>query len=268
MKRIILLGLICFSFYNCSNEHLKKDFIGVWDDHPLGFQNQLQFYKDSVVNWSYCRKSVGTWKVSSTQLFLHFPEDRNNPHYSEYSTLDYRFNTAKDSLYLIVENDSLEHLIMKVEDDWSHYLKEYKIKIRVPNANPITSLQMISCNQYPTLYIGWKDNILTVKGDESNSKPLKAKGDYAKSLLNSYMSSEIEGNIHPITLVIDEEVSNAQVDSIKSIINGLNFKDTYYFRVYNLENQELNYGYVNPNCHDDDYWYWYGLYDWNGLDLD
>ncbi|MDT7832338.1 hypothetical protein RQM59_08100 [Flavobacteriaceae bacterium S356] len=268
MKKTMVLALLSIAFYNCSNEHLKNDFIGIWDDRPTGFQNQLQLYQDSVVSWSYCRKSIGTWEVNSTKLFLHFPNDPNYPNHDGTSTLKYRFNKTKDSLFVIVEDDSLEHVMMKVTDNWSHYLKEYNLKIVIPNANILTSLHQIDSYKYPTLYIGWKNNCLTVKGGEDSSKPLKTIDDYAESLLKGYMGRKVEENIHPITLVIDKEVSNAQIDSIKSIVNSLKFKDTYYFTVYNLKNMELKYGYINPDCNQNFDWYWYGLYDWNGLDQD
>ncbi|MFY0603102.1 MAG: hypothetical protein JXQ93_04075 [Flavobacteriaceae bacterium] len=264
MKKIIILIFVCFSFYNCSNKYSKENFIGIWDDRPTGFHNQIQFYQDSVVSWSYCKKFVGTWTVDSSKIYFHYPKSKGIPGYNEYSYFDYRFNSAKDSIYVIVEGDTLEHLLLKVDDFWKHYLKEYNLKIDLPKVNQLTSLIKIKDYEYPEIYIGWQNGAVTIKG--SSNKTLKTNNDYATSLLNDYMSLNINKNTHPITLVVDKSISKKDLDSIKRIINNLKLDSTYFFKVYDFdEGIKTNYGNVNLSCSEKN-WYWYGLYDWNGLD--
>lgn len=261
MKRIVILGLICFSFYNCSNEHLKKDFIGVWDDQPINLQNNVTFYNDSVVLWSYCRKSVGTWKVNSTHLFLYFPKTQDDPDYNGKSILKYRFNTTKDSLFAITENDSLEHLMLKVKDNWSHHLKNFDIKINIPAAGPLSSPMSIADNKYPNIYVGWKNHKLKVVGSGDHStKSLITKKDYSMYIIMNLRDSLINQKLYPVTLIVDKEVTENQLDSIKSIIKDLNFKNTYFFKVFTWKDSKLKYGYRNPDCNEEIHWYWHGRF--------
>jgi hypothetical protein len=268
MKKIFLLFIFFASIFGCTkdNTELRNQLIGIWDDHPNGFQNQIQFYQDSIVLWSYCHKSVGTWKANSSKISMHFPDAKFNPDLKENLYWMYRLNKAKDSLFIKIEKDTMEHLLPRVKDFWSHYLKAYNLKIDIPTANPLTSLRKIESNKYPIIHIGWKSNLLEVKGVDYQSKGLKTKNDYAISLFRGYEETLFD-TIHPITLVVDKNITKKSLDSIKDIIRSINFQNLYFFQVYDFkEGLKTNYGNISPDCINGFDWYWYGLYDWNGLD--
>ena len=267
MKRLFLLVLIIL-IQSCKVDQveLKQDFIGTWNNFPNGLHNEIQFYQDSVVFWDMCRRASATWELNDTSInfkYIRTPYDSDGNSWS----LKYRFNSQKDSLFLTHENDSLEILVQKVNNHWNHYLKIYDLNIEVPTADPLTSLQRIKAFQFPILHIGWKNNKIITKGEQYNSKSLLESDDYALSLLRSYEETNFD-TIHPVTLVVDKKVSKKSLDSIKDIIRTIGFKNLYFFQVYKLEELELNYGKINPNCIESDLdgWFWHGTYDWNGLD--
>ena len=154
MKKLILFLLIISSFLSCTkdNPELKEQFIGTWNDFPYtGFQNEIQFYQDSIILWSHCRKSKGTWDVDSTYIRIHIPEGAINPDMFEYENFKYRMNDRKDSLFINANEESNEeHLLIKVENHWSHYLKSYNLDIDLPQ---IVSKENSLIKKKPIVYL-------------------------------------------------------------------------------------------------------------------
>lgn len=261
MKKILLILIICSSLFNCqkNDSELKEAFLGTWNNFPLDRSNEVQFYKDSVVLWNLCRRSSATWNLDDKKIYFKYiktPPDTSEDHWS----LNYTLNSSQDSLVLVHDNDSLEIVLLKIKNDWKHYLKAYHLRIDIPEAGPLASLQEIEAYNFPVLYIGWENSNIKVKGG-AKTKTLTTSQDYIVSLFQDYSETNFD-TIHPITLVVDKSISEKNLDSIKKIIKDLNLENTHFFRVYTHKNIETNYGRINPNCIESNHgWNWYGQWD-------
>ena len=232
MKKILLIILIGFSLFSCQKDNikLKKSLLGTWNNFPDNLNNEIQFYKDSVVLWDLCRKSSATWKVDQEKIYFQYiktPPDTQKNNWS----LNYNLNGTKDSLILTHENDTTKILMQKVDNHWEHYLKSYQLKINLPENGPLSSLTQQE-NNFPNIFIGWYRKVLIVKGNNS-SKTLKTSSDYFYSLMDNFHENYEDKNVLPIALIADKEVPSKSIDSIKEIIYNLKLdKKIYFYIVY------------------------------------
>lgn len=263
MKKAVLFILFIIILISCTNQekNYKKNILGRWNNFPLGFQNDFQFYTDSVISNSMRHTSKGTWKINESKIFLHFPNDAKNPDWNEFVEWEYRLSHSKDSLFITFSVDTITRkaLLLKVKNHWKHHLKGFDLKIDLP---PTTKkLIKSSSNYYPNFYLAKKDNKLIVK---SASKKTLSSRDFAAFFYNEISMYPKEFTLNQVNLIIDKNVPQTDIDSVKKIIQKTGIANFKFFRVYKSDVE--NYGYLPPNYYsylNQDYlqWNWCGLFD-------
>lgn len=254
MKKVFLLFLFFASIFGCTKDN-RNQFIGTWNNFPNHLDNEIQFYKDSVVIWDPYQKTSATWTVNKSKIKFKNLKYELDPEAREWN-LNYKFNQAKDSLFLSHENDSTEILMMKINDKWKHYLKYYNLQLEIPEAGPLMSLIQKKSTSYPNIFIGWKDGKITVKGDTADKKK-----SYIYDIMDHQYPLTVNKDHHPISLIVDKNIPEKSLDSIKKIIRTLNFKNIHFFQVFTHKYIETNYGYIDPDCIRKESWYWYGMWE-------
>ncbi len=251
MKKILGILLLLFLLTNCSNNEYEKRLVGIWNSYPTGGMAELRFYPDSLVSFDISAYRKGTWKANGSQIKLHFP--KKLPGYRKNITLDYQLSNNRDSLLIKNTTDSiyLIPVFLKVNDVWKHYLKELDLQIDLPKADfELTRNEFMELGI--DLYVGIRKGIVVVKSNGyENLNQLKL-------LVFSERSMRKEDDIIDMNfnLIIDKNISNYKVDSIKQILKQ--FPKMKIFRVY--ANETANYG-KYPGWREDEYWNWYGKYE-------
>lgn len=258
MKKTLILFISVLTFLSCANksEHSKEDFLGIWNDYTQGLNNETHFYQDSVVLYDLFREGVtARWKIDTGKIhfsYIELPPDVEDPNW----TLNYRLSESKDSLFLSHEGDDYEMLMIKVEDYWTHFQKIIDLKIEIAENEVHQSLtQMKSSN--PTLYIGWKNHQLQLRVDR-NSKNTNDIGDLGLGLFQAYEETEYD-SIYPLAIVIDKNINQKSIDSIKGTVQKIFNNKVAFFNVYKPTFTDDNYGRIRPASLNIEYdWKWYG----------
>lgn len=254
----ILIGILLLSGCHKNDLELKKEFIGIWNNFPQGHYNEIQFYKDSAIFWNLCSKETATWKILNSKIhFTYIETPPDAQHDSWY--VNYKMNHKRDSLTIRHEKSDVDILLLKVEDNWQHFLKGLDIQLEIPLAGPMASLTS-QRNNFPDLYIGWKGKkpVIRLDDNETNISNLLALG---SALHKSFAQTEYD-TIHPISLIVDTNIPESVVDSIKNEIKTIYPKNLHFFRVYCHEQIQTTYGKINPDCTHSPYdWDWYGIWE-------
>jgi hypothetical protein len=232
--------------------------MGRWNDfHMPPINNNILFRKDSITVTSDCRKLVGTWKADNSNIYICYNIKYKNTDFTEYDTIAYRLSKFKDSLYTINKIPEYEHLLLKVKDDWEHYSKRIGFKIDLPKTNE-KMIERDSVDFYPNIFIGMDYQKIKVRHGISDYKKNKlTPSDYARHIIFKY---NIYKNHDKITLIVDKNVLEYKVDSIKQIIRDLKIPDIKFFRVYQYK--IAKYGYERlEECELVTKWNWWGLYE-------
>ena len=256
MKKLIslIIFILLVSSCNKDNNYIKEKLLGRWSDASDGYNNDIHFYKDSIViNTSFCRKSVGTWKTINSKIYANFPDDANNPDWNENVIWNYTLSELKDSLFIKLENDTINHLLLKVQNDWAFYNKIIGMNITLPEIDKKLS-KRDSIDYSPNLFIDNKNDTLKFIVTPKFKHPYK--DNLIKSILYNLNFSK-DSKI--VNIIADKNVTEAKIDSIKKIIKNIDIYKINFFRVYKNKNEK--YGYQNPNCLIDESWNWWGLYE-------
>ena len=262
MKKNLLYVLLLIFFWNCVDTSTlsKEDFIGTWNDFPIHRHNEITFYKDSAIIWDLmCSKSSATWKLGKDSIHFDYiqpPPDADGNAWA----LKYQMNPTKDSLTFSIEADgTFDALIMKVEDDWMHYLKGLDMNLELPEAGMMTSLTSIK-NDLPELYLGWKNQKLAVRVGY-DPKEITQKHDLFMALYKNFSDIEYD-TIYPIVLIADKNIPVSAVDSIKNLVRDVFPKNLHFYRVQLHDAIETHYGRIDPNCIVSPFdWEWHGRWE-------
>ncbi len=259
MKNSLFLLIITHLFYGCFNTELdhKEKFIGIWNDfNQQGIQhNNILFNKDSIIVTSDCRKSAGTWKADVSKIYICYNFKHENFNFKKLDTISYSLNKFKDSLQLINQVSKYENLLLKVKNDWEHYSKEIGFKIDLPQSNK-KMIERDSVDFYPNIFIGKYQQKIKVRIGFSKFKEKLNPKDYLKYIVLKYDYR----NHDKINLIVDKNISEYKVDSIKAIIRNLGINDIKFFRVY--QNKKANYGFQKlEECVVETKWNWWGQYE-------
>jgi hypothetical protein len=259
MKKNFLCISTAIFLWNCTGKSTfpKEDFMGTWNNFPLTLHNQIQFYQDSVVFWDLCRKSVATWEVDKDSIYFQSIKEPA-PFERERWSLKYQFSPTKDSIHFVLsEDDPYDYVLLKVQDNWKHYLKGLDMDLELPVAGSLSSHTPQPNNALTDIYIGWKDQKPSVRV-EYTFKEIKNQGDFFSALLRSLNQSKYD-TIYPFYLIVDKNIPEPVVDSIKGEVRSLFSKNVHFFKVWEQEAIETQYGKINPDCINDAYdWNWYG----------
>lgn len=263
MKKTLLFILFIIILISCTQQEnsYKKNILGRWNNFPLGLQNDYQFYNDSVISNVWWHTSKGTWKINDSKIFLHFPSDAKNPEWNEFLEWKYQLSHSKDSLFITFSIDTItiKTLLFKVNNHWKHHLKSFDLQIELPTTTK--KLIKTSSNHYPNFYLAKKDNKLIVKS--ALNKTLSSR-DFTAFFYNEISMHPKEFTLNQVNLIIDKNVPQTDIDSVKKIIQKTGIANFKFFRVYKSDVE--NYGYLPPNYNsylNQDYlqWNWRGLFD-------
>jgi len=255
MRKVISLAVVLITLLNCSvNEHEKK-LIGQWNNFPIGGSSDVKFYEDSIVSVEYGEKRVGKWSANSLLINIHNrvadSEGRKD------FTLFYKISNNGDTL--LTKNDTiLKELsympLLKVNDNWKHYLREIKLDIDLPEPNS-GEFKSVSSNLGIDIYAGYQNDSLVLK---TYGGALLRDFSRIKALVYSVKSEKNREDIDNLyfSLIIDKAVPESKVDSIKSFLK--HFPEIKIFRVFHDKN--ANYG-KYPISMDQEMWNWYGKYE-------
>lgn len=254
-KFFFIIGFILL--FGCTNDKNKKDFLGRWNDFTEGVTpNDIIFRNDSIIVHSGCDKSLGTWKVDRSKIYIdyNFKEEYKQFKLKQFDTLNYRFNKTKDSLFIINSMENYDHLLIKVTNNWDHFSKKIGFKINLPETNKKLVFRD-SIDYSPNLYLKKKsDSLIFSVGSKTNHKYTK---DLKRSIL---MNLNFNNDTKYINIVADKNVIKAEIDSVKNIISEIGIPKLKYFRVY--QNQKANYGFENIElCDIEKKWNWWGVYE-------
>lgn len=243
MKKILLslliLTLLIASCDKKRNLLEREKLYGKWYDinNPEAI---LEFNPDSLI-FRTNLPSLNTWRIKNNQIilsnsttFYHDPLDpimfpKTQFTYEISSNLDTLFWTASRSDY----NETFK--LIKLKDQFEHYQKLIKLKIDLPYSQ--NKLQLLSFDDYTIdLKIGIFDGKITcVCGYDYR---LGGIPDIKVGLLN-FLSRINENEIEKvnINLIIDKNVSQESIESVKNNIKEIGIKNI--FRVY--INDSINY---------------------------
>lgn len=256
MKKILNIILFIFILTSCSKNEYEKQLIGKWNNFPIGGMTDITFYKDSIVSYDYSDRRVGTWKADSDKIHIHFPKKIEG--LREKLTLFYRFSSDRDSLFTKLDTDTIgeNFVLLRVTDKWKHYLREFDLQIDLPNAN-FEMIKNDSMNFGVNLYIGLRNNKLSIENERWDSNKYNILDNIHQFVFSKRAQyKEAETKHLYFNLIIDKNISNQKIDSIKNILRK--FPNMKHFRVY--KNDSANYGdYYVENY--GEYWHWYGRYE-------
>lgn len=261
MKKIFLPLLIVSFLWSCtdSTSISRSSFLGTWDNIPHGHFNHIEFYQDSAVFWSLCSYVLAEWKVQNDTL--HFKQLKGiNYENGRLWFLPYRLNSGKDSLTLIMpKGNNFETTLFKVKDKWKHFLNGKDLAVELPVAMAEESLAQTPY-RYPVLYLGWKNEKLSVKAN-GEKKEILTNLELTDAVNKSYYQDP-KDSLFTITMVADKHISKQTLDSIKNQVKSSFTHPIRFFRVYQPEHIETNYGHINLNCLGETYeWNWYGQWE-------
>lgn len=254
MKKIFTILILAFFISSCSKNEYEQKLIGNWNNYPSGEFTDITFYEDSVVAYEYYLKRKGTWKADKSEIKLHFPKKIKG--YREYYFLDYKLNN--DSLQIKNKNDKefVIPTLFKVSDYWKHYLRKIDLQIELPKAD-FKLIKNDSMNLGINLYIGYKNEKLSIKSDSRNFNQKSDLMNLAPLVFSEKaMREKSEDKFMYFNLIIDKNVSNKKIDSIKQILKL--FPEMRHFRVY--KNDSANYGKYNIKNNGKS-WNWFGRYE-------
>ena len=263
MKKIFTILILAFIIASCSRNEYERELIGNWNNFPLKFRTDIKFYKDSFVAYNYYEKDIGTWKADSNKIYLFFnksskKQDRDS------STYFYKLSLNKDTLFSRLTSSKIneDFILLRIKNTWKHFLKEIDLKINLPKAN-FELIKNDSMRFGVNLYIGYKNEKLVIK---SGIKLIDKNIDkYNKSFLIEQIIiaqraigklDENEEKRMNFNLIIDKNVSETEIDSIKNILKI--FPNMKCFRVY--KNDSANYGKYDIE-NNGEYWNWFGRYE-------
>jgi len=257
MREIFTILILTIFISSCSKNQYEKELIGNWNNYPAGGLSDITFYKDSIVSYDYSYQSrVGTWKTNSNKIYIHFPKKING--LRERLTLFYNLSKDKDSLFTKLDTDTIGTFLVlfRVTDYWKHFSREFDLQIDLPKAN-FKLIKNDSMRFGINLYIGNQNGKLSVKSDSWNFNQKSDLENLAQLVFSERaMRNASEDKFMYFNLIIDKNISDKEIDSIKQILKI--FPEMKHFRVY--KNDSANYGKYDIKNNGES-WNWYGRYE-------
>ena len=228
MKKITLIFLTYLIFYSCQKEGSKSDFIGNWSatsdtnfDINITFSNDSILIENPVVHFD--RNYSTKWKVIGKKIEL------------EETVWDYKLNLEKDTLLIKHQTDSVYDLSLKrIKSKYEFLENKLGLELKLPSTNE--KIFPISNKEFGiNIYIGKQKDTILIKTD----KYLKQFGELKYKISSFYFSkNKSESDSLRLNLFVDNEVSDSELDSIKSILKEYQIKR--FFRIYNNKEYTKN----------------------------
>lgn len=245
-KTLLLISITFFGLFSCEKTITKSDFIGNWSTtSDTNVHIDIEFYLDSmVVNESLTSHSyTDDWVIEGSKIKQSLIRGDTST-LNRKNTLNYKFNTAKDTLFLKHENENQYHIKLTKINNGFNYFKN-KVGINFKFKKNTQKLTPADTSSYKiNIYLGFKNNKFIAKTDASND-------------LNSLITEVLDLNeIYPkkehqllqYMLFIDERVPQKKIDSIKTKLDEIHRNKI--FIVYDFNENKWN---ETPN--------WLGIYE-------
>lgn len=247
MKKIVLLiSITFFGLFSCEKTITKSDFIGNWSTtSDTEVYIDIEFYRDSmVVNESLTsHRYTDDWVIKGSKIKQSLIRGDTST-LNRKNTVNYKFNTTKDTLFLKHEYENQYHIkLTRINDGFNYFKNKVGINFKFKK-NTQKLISADTSNYKINIYVGFRDNKFIAKTDASND-------------LNSLITEVLElKEIYPkkehqllqYMLFIDEKVPQKKIDSIKAKLDEIPLNKT--FIVYDYKMTKWN---ETPN--------WLGIYE-------
>ncbi len=224
INNIILISITIFSCQNYSNDVQKDVLLGNWSTVLSGNQNQLTFYKDSIIFNEFGLSYIGKWEIDSTRIYLNPIKDSKKIPLKS-MVLDYQLNKTNDTLHIKNQKDSLfRYPFLKIQNKF-----DYLEKINGFNIELEEKPNLIQTGHFGhdiNVYVGYKNSKIIVKTDRFNN--LYKINTEANELF--FLDEGIDTSQVNYNLIIDKRIPKSKVDSIKNILTNTVIKK--FFRIY------------------------------------
>lgn len=249
MKNIFRIIILVSILQSCSFSNKEKDkLIGNWS--VVYGPCEFEFYKDSLILNEMGMSYINSWNADGSKLHLGTIKGLDSFGIKE-PVFDYRLSDNNDTLYIKKLTDSVfKFPIYRIKNGYDYLLKQLQLTIDLPSKNDLTSNteNHIGLN----VYVGFRNGKLIAKTDSDKTKDLE---EIKYETLAFLVSQEIEldSTNFQFNLLIDKNINNTNIDSIKDILKSTGYKRM--FRVYT--NEQVDYEKTDWK----DELNWFGVYE-------
>lgn len=246
MNSIFRFLLILLFIQSCTSNSNKTEFIGNWS--LIHGANEYEFYEDSIVVRAFGNHYVNSWSIDGSKLHMkvikqHFADIDN-----ETFSLFYKLSDNGDTLSLRrADETEFNAHFLKINNAYDYLSKRANINIQLPQkTNLIKNTSLLGID----IFIGYRNHKLTATTWDLKTADLS---DIKKEVFMEMVSTPnfTETSKGQFNLIIDKNVKQNQIDSIKSILSETGI--TKMFRVYN--NNDIDYTKIE----------WLSDFEWHGV---
>lgn len=256
MRKTLLLILFTSLFYSCQND---DNLIGNWYLTNGNYIVEFEFHQDgSLKYYGNYQEHFGKWKIKNSRIYIELIESEIDM-ISRKFALDYEL--VGDSLFIKRPSEEVFPHPGWIKFDnrfnqWINYLG-IKIDLKKSEKNLKTSVDGLFSKE---IYIGFKEDEIVLQTDGFRFKNIK------KDVLNITYEfieshpSETENEDFKFILIIDKNIPELKIDSIKNILRETPIKKI--FRVYkndSIDYHNLNWKKLDFQTYKDTEWF--GLYE-------
>ncbi len=251
MIKTLKIFLVLITLQSCNYNQEKSKLIGNWSD-PYGSTGpvELEFYSDSLIVTELGTTYINSWEVEEQKLYLK-PYLGFEKFGLKDIKFDYSLSSSGDSLMMSKKSEKsadgiATFTVFKIENAFDYLERQNRISLKLPTSDDLISepKESIGLN----IYVGFRDKKLIVISDNNKLDGLEDLKIYCYDYL-SWKSKEGSNSDLHFNLVIDKNVQEREIDSIKTIIRQTGFEK--FFRIYT--NEEVNY--QKTNWRDELEWY-------------
>jgi len=251
MNKILILAISITIFYCCQTPDNDPKLIGNWSSLSYADINEIQFYQDSIKLYDFTGESIGKWKSVDSRIYVELTHsDDLNPS----GKFEWEYKLIQDSLYIKRTSDNAFVIpaMTKFENHFEQWQRILGLKINLKKTE--SALESVeNDNSYQEIYIGYRENQVMSKINDKYVDLEKGAARIAAFTLMYTRAKEVSSEDLKFVLVIDKNIPEFKVDSIKNILRRTPIKKI--LRVY--ENDTINYHDLNwrENA------VWYGLFE-------
>lgn len=255
MRKTLLLILFMSFFYSCQND---DNLIGKWYSTNGNYIVEFEFHQNgSLKYYGNYQERFGKWKIRDSRIYIELIESEIDM-VSRKFALDYEI--LGDSLFIKRPSEKMfpKPGWIKFENrfnQWKNYLG-IRIDLKKSEKELTTSVDGLFSKE---IYIGFKDNKIVSRIEDRYINIKKDAQNLAYVLMAQHPSENKYEDLKFI-LIIDENIPEFMVDSIKNILRETPIKKI--FRVY--KNDSIDYHNLNWKKLDFQTYEgteWFGLYE-------
>ncbi len=255
MKKTFLLILFMSIFYSCQND---SNLIGNWYTTNGNYIAEFEFHQDgSAKYYGNYQEQVGIWEIRNSRIYIELIESEIDM-ISRKFAVDYEI--LGDSLFIKRPSEKIFPKPGWIKFDnrfnqWTNYLG---VKVDLKKSKKALK-SSIDGSLSKEIYIGFKNNKIVLRTQNRYPSIKKDVG----AIANEFMTQrppESKNEDLKFILIIDKNISEFKVDSVKNILRETPIKKI--FRVY--KNDTIDY--KNLNWHTEfleahNKIEWYGIYE-------